>query len=225
MTPPSRAVGIFAEETAGATSGLRTARTSRPIGKAHGSGSRPNNLPNGADEVACSTLWKPPDRTRSMGCPRMTFKVVQRLGTVEHQKKPTAIPAMDGFGWWMAENSPASTSKTRTPTGRGNKAEVAAQRDPQKLCSKTRFGVGVEDPTERQTQPEPPSLSAAKPVDDPKRQATREADMGPDRYCNKRCGKVLQSACCKGGAASPAPKVRFCHTCPNLTAPPYRGAR
>jgi hypothetical protein len=91
-----------------------------PIGKAHWVRIETENLPNG-DEVACSTLWKPPNPFD--GVTASDLKVVQRL--VQGGAFRTDSQSPQWLGWWMAENLPHLDIKTRYSDKPRDKAEVA----------------------------------------------------------------------------------------------------
>jgi hypothetical protein len=101
------------------------------------------------DEVACSTLWKPPNPFD--GVSAHDLKVVQRTDSQSPQ----------WLGWWMAENLPSPECCTlhhpqhqdpprrqATQQSRGD----ASQLHPQNMAEKQCFGH--RDPTRRQAQPE-----------------------------------------------------------------------
>jgi hypothetical protein len=91
-----------------------------PIGKAHWVKIETEILPNG-DEVACSTLWKPPNPFD--GVTVSDLKVVQRL--VQGGAFRTDSQSPHWLGWWMAENLPHLNIKTRHSDQPRDKAEVA----------------------------------------------------------------------------------------------------
>jgi hypothetical protein len=91
-----------------------------PIGKAYWVKINTENLPNG-DEVACSTLWKPPNPFDGVSVDDL--KVVQRL--VQGGAFRTDSQSPQWLGWWMAENLPRLNIKTRHTDRPRNKAEVA----------------------------------------------------------------------------------------------------
>ena len=90
-----------------------------PIGKAHWVKIETENLPNG-DEVACATLWTPPNPFD--GVTVHDLKVVQRL--VQGGAFRTDSQSKQWLGWWMAENLPHLNIKTRHADKPRNKAEV-----------------------------------------------------------------------------------------------------
>jgi hypothetical protein len=91
-----------------------------PIGKAHWVKIETEILPNG-DEVACATLWKPPNPFD--GVTVHDLKVVQRL--VQGGAFRADSQAKQWLGWWMAENLPHLNIKTRHSDRPRDKAEVA----------------------------------------------------------------------------------------------------
>jgi AAA domain len=91
-----------------------------PIGKAHWVKIETQNLPNG-DEVACATLWTPPNPFD--GLTVSDLKVVQRL--VQGGAFRTSSQSPQWLGWWMAENLSHLNIKTRHSDQPRNKAEVA----------------------------------------------------------------------------------------------------
>jgi AAA domain len=91
-----------------------------PIGKAHWVRIETEILPNG-DEVACSTLWKPPNPFDEVSVDDL--KVVQRLVQGGAFRADSQSPHW--LGWWMAENLPLLNIKTRHSDRPRNKAEVA----------------------------------------------------------------------------------------------------
>jgi AAA domain len=91
-----------------------------PIGKAHWVKIETENLPNG-DEVACSTLWTPPNPFD--GVTASDLKVVQRL--VQGGAFRTDSQSPEWLGWWMADNLPHLNIKTRHSDKPRDKAEVA----------------------------------------------------------------------------------------------------
>lgn len=91
-----------------------------PIGKAHWVKIETEILPN-SDEVACSTLWKPPNPFDGVSVDDL--KVVQRI--VQRGAFRTDSQSPDWLGWWMAENLPSLNIKTRHSDQPRDKAEVA----------------------------------------------------------------------------------------------------
>jgi hypothetical protein len=91
-----------------------------PIGKAHWVRIETENLPNG-DEVACSTLWKPPNPFD--GVTVSDLEVVQKA--VQGGAFRTDSQSPQWLGWWMAENLPGLNIKTRHSDRPRDKAEVA----------------------------------------------------------------------------------------------------
>jgi hypothetical protein len=91
-----------------------------PIGKAHWVKIETENLPNG-DEVACATLWKPPNPFD--GVTVHDLKVVQRL--VQGGAFRTDSQSKQWLGWWMAENLHHLNITTRHSDRPRDKAEVA----------------------------------------------------------------------------------------------------
>jgi hypothetical protein len=90
-----------------------------PIGKAHWVRIETEILPNG-DEVACSTLWKPPNPFDGVSV--HDLKVVQKV--VQGGAFRTDSQSPQWLGWWMAENLPGLNIKTRYADKPRNKAEV-----------------------------------------------------------------------------------------------------
>jgi hypothetical protein len=90
-----------------------------PIGKAYWVKINTEILPNG-DEVACSTLWKPPNPFDGVSV--NDLKVVQRL--VQGGAFRTDSQSPQWLGWWMAENLTGLNIKTRHSDRPRNKAEV-----------------------------------------------------------------------------------------------------
>lgn len=91
-----------------------------PIGKAHWVRIETEILPND-DEVACSTLWTPPNPFDGVSV--NDLNVVQRV--VQGGAFRTDSQSPHWLGWWMAENLPSLNIKTRCTDKPRNKAEVA----------------------------------------------------------------------------------------------------
>jgi len=91
-----------------------------PLGKAHWLKIEVENLANG-DEVACSTLWTPPNPFDKVTT--SDLKVVQRLAQGGAFRTNSQSP--EWLGWWMAEHLPHINIKTRCTDKPRNKAEVA----------------------------------------------------------------------------------------------------
>jgi hypothetical protein len=91
-----------------------------PIGKAHWVRIETENLPNG-DEVACATLWTPPNPFD--GVTVNDLKVAQRV--VQGGAFRTDSQSPQWLGWWMAENLPHLNINTRHSDNPRDKAQVA----------------------------------------------------------------------------------------------------
>jgi hypothetical protein len=140
-----------------------------PIGKAHWVKIETEILPNG-DEVACSTLWQPPNPFDGVSV--HDLRVVQKV--VQGGAFRTDSQSPHWLGWWMAENLPSLNIKTRHADKPRNKAEVIRLNSIIKTWLKN-------NALEIETRPDDkrnlrPFFVLGKTVDAPQPTATNEAD-------------------------------------------------
>jgi hypothetical protein len=140
-----------------------------PTGKAHWVRIETENLPNG-DEVACSTLWQPPNPFD--GVTMNDLKVVQRL--VQGGAFRTDSQSPQWLGWWMAENLPHLNISTRHSDKPRNKAEVARLNSILKTWLKNKaLGVDTRDDDKRKPRE---FFVAGKPIEEPATTMTSDND-------------------------------------------------
>jgi hypothetical protein len=140
-----------------------------PIGKAHWVRIETENLPNG-DEVACATLWKPPNPFD--GVTVNDLKVVQKL--VQGGAFRTDSQSPHWLGWWMAENLPNLNIKTRHSDRPRDKAEVARLKSILKTWLKNEALATEKRQDERRRERE--FFIVGKPIDPSPKPATESDD-------------------------------------------------
>jgi hypothetical protein len=90
------------------------------IGKVHWVRIETEILPNG-DEIACATLWKPPNPFEGVSVDDL--RVVQKL--VQGGAFRTNSQSPKWLGWWMGENLPGLKIKARYGDQPRNKTDIA----------------------------------------------------------------------------------------------------
>ncbi|WFU44198.1 AAA family ATPase [Bradyrhizobium sp. CB82] len=121
MTPPEAAkLGISDDERRRHIKIENGKSNQGPIGAAHWIKIEVEKLPNG-DDVACSTLWIPPNPFDGVSV--SDIEVVQKVVQGGAFRADSQSP--EWLGWWMAENLPHLNIKTRHSDKPRDKAEVA----------------------------------------------------------------------------------------------------